>query len=75
MSSSSGNGWPRGRVQWLLGAIVIVVLSATIGAVLGSVWIGLLLGGAVSVGWLIAYESWRGRHVGLHDEDDDGAQL
>lgn len=75
MSSSSRSGWPRGRLQWLFGAILILALGALIGVILGSVWIGLLLGAAVSVGWLIAYESWRGRHVGLDDPDDDGAQL
>lgn len=75
MSSTSRSGWPRGRMQWLFGAILILALGALVGAVLGSVWIGLLLGAAVSVGWLIAYESWRGRHVGLDDPDDDGAQL
>ena len=33
-----------------------------------------LLAFAVSIGWLIAYESWRGKHVGLEDPDDNGAQ-
>ena len=75
MTSPSGTGWPRGRVQWLFGAILILVFAALVGAVLGNVWVGLLLGAAVSVGWLIAYESWRGRHAGLDDEDDDGAQV
>lgn len=75
MSSSSGNGWPRGRVQWIFGAILLLIVGAIVGLVVGSIWIGLLLAAAVSVGWLIAYESWRGRHIGLHDEDDDGAVL
>lgn len=75
MSPSPGTGWPRGRLQWLLGAVLILALGALVGAVLGSIWVGLLLGAAVSVGWLIAYESWRGRHVGLDDPDDDGARL
>jgi hypothetical protein len=29
----------------------------------------------VSMGWLIAYESARGRNVGMENRDDDGAQL
>jgi hypothetical protein len=75
MTSPSGTGWPRRRLQWLLGALLILGIGAVIGAVLGNVWVGLLLGLVVALGWLIAYESWRGRHVGLDDPDDDGAQL
>ncbi|WP_404445988.1 hypothetical protein [Microbacterium marinum] len=29
---------------------------------------------AISIGWLIAYESRRGRNEGIYDRDDDGAQ-
>ncbi|MBU4464807.1 MAG: hypothetical protein KKH75_03060 [Actinobacteria bacterium] len=75
MTSSPSTGWPRGRVQWILGAVVLLVVGAIVGLVLGSIWIGLLLAAAVSIGWLIAYESWRGRKVGLDDPDDDGAVL
>jgi hypothetical protein len=80
MSTPPSSGWPRRRVQWLVGAIVLLGLGALIGAILGSVWAGLLLGVLVSIGWLIAYESWRGstsglHPPGLHDDDDDGARL
>lgn len=75
MSSPSGSGWPRRRLQWLIGTILILALGALVGNVLGSIWVGLLIGAAVSVGWLIAYESWRGRRTGLDDPDDDGARL
>ena len=73
--SEPRTGWPKGRVQWLLGTILIVVLGVLFGLIWGQLWIGLVLAGAVSIGWLIAYESWRGRHVGLDDPDDNGAQL
>ena len=46
-----------------------------IGLILQNVWLGVILAGAISIGWLIAYESWRGRRVGLDDPDDDGAQV
>jgi len=50
-----------------------------LGIMFGLIWENLLLGiviaAAVSIGWLIAYESWRGRNVGLENRDDDGAQL
>ncbi len=73
--STSGTGWPRGRTTWILGTVLLFALGVIVGIVLGSVWIGLLIAAAVSVGWLIAYESWRGRNVGIYDRDDDGAQL
>ena len=41
----------------------------------GQLWLGIVLAAAVSMGWLIAYESWRGRNVGIENRDDDGAQL
>jgi hypothetical protein len=64
-----------GRGVWLVGTILLLGGGALVGMVLGSVWVGLVLGAAVSIGWLIAYESRRGHHVGLDDEDDDGAEL
>jgi len=73
--ASSGTGWPRGRVSWIIGTVALFVVGAIVGLVLGSLWAGIVLAGAVSVGWLIAYESWRGRNVGIYDRDDDGAQL
>jgi hypothetical protein len=73
--ASSGTGWPRGRISWIIGTVVLFALGVVVGLVLGSLWTGLVLAGAVSIGWLIAYESWRGRNVGIYDRDDDGAQL
>lgn len=75
MASGSGNGWPRTHARWLLGTVVLLVLGIIVGMVLGSVWIGLLLAAIVSIGWLMAYESWRGGGPNLHDDDDDGARL
>ena len=74
-SPSSGTGWPRGRIGWIVGAIVLLVVGGLVGAILGSVWIGILLAVVVSIGWLIAYEAWRGRNPDMFDEHDDGAQL
>jgi hypothetical protein len=71
----AGGGWPKSRIGWIIGTVVLLGLGALIGAILGSVWLGLLLGALISIGWLIAYESWRGRAPHLHDDDDDGARL
>jgi len=70
-----GRGWPRGRVQWLIGTVILLGGGAIIGLVLGSLLLGLMLSVLLSIGWLIAYESWRGRTPDLYDEDDDGARL
>lgn len=72
--SEPRTGWPRGRMQWLLGTVVLLVLGVLIGLVLQSVWLGVLLAAVISIGWLIAYESWRGRNSGVNDEDR-GIQL
>jgi len=72
--AQTGSGWPRGRVQWVIGTLVLLALGALIGMVLGNVWFGLLLAVLVSIGWIMAYESWRGKAPHLHD-DDDGARL
>jgi hypothetical protein len=61
--------------MWILGTVLLFAVGVLVGIVLGSVWVGLLIAAAVSIGWLIAYESWRGRNVGVYDRDDDGAQL
>jgi hypothetical protein len=66
--------WPRGRVQWLLGTIGLLIVGALVGLGLSNVWLGLVIGAAVSLGWLIAYESWRGRNAGVNDENH-GIQL
>jgi len=71
----SERGWPTGRIGWIAGTVVLLVLGVIVGLVLGSVWLGLVLAVIISIGWLIAYESWRGKTPGLDDPWDDGAQL
>ncbi len=73
--TTSRTGWPRGRTTWLLGTVLLFAGGILVGILLGSLWTGVVVALAVSVGWLIAYESWRGRNVGVYDRDDDGAQL
>lgn len=68
-------GWPRGRWGWLFGTAVLLALGIVFGLILGSAWLGLFVAIVISIGWLIAYESWRGRAPGLDDPDDDGARL
>ena len=70
-----GRGWPRGRVQWIIGTVVLLGVGAFIGLVLGSLLLGIALAALISIGWLMAYESWRGRTPDLYDDDDDGARL
>ncbi|WP_454117425.1 hypothetical protein [Microbacterium lacticum] len=72
---SRKTGLPRGRWGWLAGSVVLLVLGIVVGLVLGSVWLGLTLAIIVSIGWLMAYESWRGRAPHSDDPWDDGAQL
>ncbi len=62
LSDSEKTGWPRGRWGWLFGSIALLVLGAVFGQVFGSSWLGLALAVLLSIGWLIAYESWRGRN-------------
>ncbi|MFT4219255.1 MAG: hypothetical protein QM611_01885 [Microbacterium sp.] len=70
------SGWPRGRVGWIAGSLLLIVLGVIVGQVLGNVMLGLLLALIVSIGWIIAYESSRGGRDGkLNDPDDDGARL
>ena len=73
--SEPRTGWPKGRIGWLLGTVLILVGGVLFGLIWGQLWIGLVLAFAVSIGWLIAYESWRGSNVGLENRDDNGAQL
>ena len=68
-------GWPKGRIGWIAGTVVLLALGVVVGLILHNVWLGVLLAVIVSIGWLIAYESWRGRTPGLDDPFDDGAQL
>ncbi|MCK6080104.1 hypothetical protein KZX37_05645 [Microbacterium sp. EYE_5] len=66
---------PRGRGFWAVGTVLLFAGGILFGLVLQNVWIGLVLAAAISIGWLIAYESRRGRNEGIYDRDDDGAQL
>jgi hypothetical protein len=76
MASSARTGFPRGRVGWIFGSVLLLVIGAIVGQVLGSIWLGLFLAAIVAIGWVIAYESWRGgRAGGLDDPDDNGARL
>ncbi|AZS38009.1 hypothetical protein CVS47_02659 [Microbacterium lemovicicum] len=68
-------GFPRGRIGWIAGTVALIGLGVLVGAVLGSIFLGLFIAAIISIGWLIAYESWRGRTAGLDDPHDDGAQL
>jgi hypothetical protein len=67
--------WTRGHSGWAFGTVLIFTLGIVFGLIWGQLLVGLFLAFAVSIGWLIAYESWRGKHVGLEDPDDSGAQL
>ena len=70
-----GRGWPRGRVQWLIGTVILLGAGVVVGLLLDSLLLGIVLAVLVSIGWLMAYESWRGRTPDLYDEDDNGARL
>ncbi len=61
--------WPRGRWTWLLGTVGVLVVGTLVGFGLGNWLLGLFLGVIVSIGWLISYESRRGRNAGVNDED------
>ncbi|GEB46293.1 MULTISPECIES: hypothetical protein [Microbacterium] len=68
--TQTGTGWPRGRTYWVLGSLLLLGLGVLFGLVWQNVWLGIVIAAAVSVGWLIAYESSRGRNVGVNDEDN-----
>ncbi|MDR6692036.1 hypothetical protein J2X55_002974 [Microbacterium sp. 1154] len=68
--TQTGTGWPRGRTYWILGSVLLLGLGVLFGLVWQNVWLGVVIAAAVSVGWLIAYESSRGRNVGVNDEDN-----
>ena len=74
-AGGSGRGWPKGRVGWIAGSIIMLLVGSIVGLALGSIWIGLAVAAIVSVGWIIAYESQRGRTSDMYDPDDDGARL
>ena len=69
-----GTGWPRGRTYWMLGTLVLLGAGVLFGLVFGNVWLGVLLAAVLSIGWLIAFESSRGRNVGVNDPDN-GVEL
>lgn len=73
--TESGTGWPKGRIGWIAGTVVLLGLGIVLGLLLENVWLGIMIAVLVSIGWMIAYESWRGRNPGLNDPWDDGAQL
>jgi hypothetical protein len=72
--TSPGSG-RRSGIPWLIGTIVLLGLGVLVGMILGNAWFGALLAVIVSIGWFIAYASWRGKSPHLHDDDDDGARL
>ena len=55
--------------------MVLLGAGVLFGLIMQNVLLGVLLAVIVSIGWLIAYESWRGRTPELDDPWDDGAQL
>lgn len=73
--AESGTGWPKGRIGWIAGSILLLALGVLIGLILQNVLLGVTLAVIVSIGWVIAYESWRGRTPDLDDPNDDGARL
>jgi hypothetical protein len=73
--AESGTGWPKGRIGWIAGTVLLLGLGVIIGLILQNVWLGIMIAVIVSIGWLIAYESWRGRNPDLDDPHDDGARL
>ncbi len=73
--AETGTGWPKGRIGWIAGTVLLLVLGVIIGMVLQNLWLGIMLALIISIGWLIAYESWRGRNPDLDDPNDDGARL
>ncbi|GAA1997940.1 hypothetical protein [Microbacterium pumilum] len=73
--TSSRKRWTRGHSGWAAGTVLMFAAGIIFGLIWGNVWLGIVLAAAVSMGWLLAYESWRGRNVGLENRDDDGAQL
>jgi hypothetical protein len=72
--TQTGTGWPRGRTYWLLGSVILFAAGVLFGLVFQNVWLGLILATVVSLGWLIAFESSRGRNVGVNDPDN-GVEL
>lgn len=55
--------------MYTVGSAVLLVLGVVVGLIFENVWLGLALAVLVSIGWIIAYESWRGGNSGLDDPD------
>lgn len=68
-------GFPRGRIGWILGTVVLLGLGILFGLIWENLMLGIVLAAIIAIGWLIAYESWRGHTAGLDDPDDNGARL
>lgn len=73
--TSSETGFPRGRIGWIVGTVVLIGGGALLGAILGNLVVGLLLGVLFSLGWLIAYESWRGNNNKGVNDTSSGIEL
>ena len=58
-----------------MGTVVLLGAGVLVGLILENVWLGLTIAVIVSIGWLMAYESWRGRTPTDDDPWDDGAQI
>jgi len=56
------------RWTWLGGTVALFILGIVVGLILQNVWLGLLLALIVSVVWLFAAESRKGRNAGVDDE-------
>ncbi len=73
--AQSGTGWPKGRIGWIAGSVVLLALGVLVGLILQNLALGIAIALIVSIGWVIAYESWRGRNPDLDDPYDNGAKL
>ena len=47
----------------------LLIVGVVIGLIFQNVWLGILLAAIVWLGWVIGYESRRGRNAGVNDED------
>lgn len=63
----------RARWKLWLGIAAILILAVVVGLLVDQLWVLLTVGLAVSLGWLIAYESNRNRWN--RPPDDNGAVL
>ena len=62
--------WTRGHTSWAFGTALIFALGIIFGLIWGNVALGIILAAVIGIGWLIAYESWRGRNnTGVNDEN------